>query len=111
MCGLCSALGSGDDWTDAAGRSEFERAGRKVVRRAEREQRLLLLNFVLRHCRLSLRDWGGNSYVLTSEAGKNLNVYNLAGIWSAVDRLCDHVLDPLDPDFLLTLESGDASDV
>ena len=104
MCGLCAALGSSKDWTDAAGRPEFERTGRKVTRRAEREERVMMVNCVLRYYGLELADWGGNSYVLSNSAGRSENIYNLAGIWAASERLIDGGCDPLDPGLLLQLE-------
>lgn len=104
MCGLCAALGSSKDWTDAAGRSEFERAGRKVTRRAERERRVALANRVLRFYGLTLSDWGGNSYVLSNRDRQSENVYNLLGIWAAAERLAGRPCDALDPLLLETLE-------
>lgn len=107
MCGLCSALGSSKEWTDAAGRPEFEKAGRKVTRRAERERRVAHANNVLRFYGLELRDWGGNSYVLSNAAGRSENMYNLLGIWEAADRLAGRPCDPLDSMLLEALEGDD----
>jgi hypothetical protein len=104
MCGLCAALGSGKDWTDAAGRPEFERTGRKVTRRSEREARTALVNGVVGHYGLALQDWGGNSFVLSDASGKAENIYNLAGIWAAAERLIGGPCDPLDPGLLNRLE-------
>jgi|SRR5882757_300507 len=104
MCGLCGALGSSQYWTDAAGRPEFEAAGRKVVRRNERSQRVALVNAVLRPCHVTVHDWGGNSFVLQNAVGKKQNVYNLAGVWSAADELAGHPVDPLDEHLLDELE-------
>jgi hypothetical protein len=104
MCGLCGVLGSGEYWTDAAGRSEFEAAGRKVVRRHERSQRVALVDAVLKPYGLSIRDWGGNSYVLRSASGDTRNVYNLAGVWSAADELAETAVDPLSEPLLRELE-------
>lgn len=106
MCGLCGALGRGDDWTDAAGRREFEEGGRKVVRRLERAQRVALVDAVIRPQGLSIRDWGGNSYILCGRRGVTRNVYNLAGIWSEVDGLTEVNIDPLDDALLTELEGG-----
>lgn len=107
MCGLCGALGSNQYWTDAAGSAEFQRNGIAVTRRDEREARVTLINRVLRLKGLQVRDWGGNSYVLEGPRGKLDNVYNLAGIWSAVDLYTGDVpIDPLDADLLDALEGG-----
>lgn len=106
MCGLCAALGSSQDWTDAAGRPEFEKAGHKVTRRSEREARVALANRVLGFYGLELRDWGGNSFVLSDRSGRSENMYNLAGIWAAAERLAGAPCDPLDPALLRVLEEG-----
>lgn len=104
MCGLCGALGSSQYWTDAAGRPEFEQAGKKVTRRDERQRRVALIAQVTKPCGVRIFDWGGNSYILENEEGKRANVYNLAGIWSVVDELTRVELDPLDPEYLAHLE-------
>jgi hypothetical protein len=106
MCGLCGALGSGEYWTDAAGRPEFEAGGRKVVRRHERLQRVVLVDAVLKRYGVTLRDWGGSSYVLTTRNGGVRNVYNLAGIWSVADELADGTIDPLSDSLLDELEQA-----
>ena len=104
MCSLCAVLGSSRHWTDAAGRPEFERAGHKVTRREERERRVAFLNHIIFSYGLSLQDWGGNSYVLQNRHGKTENVYNLAGIWAAAERLAERACDPLDADLIARLE-------
>lgn len=104
MCGLCGALGSAEYWTDAAGRPEFETGGRKVVRRHERSQRVALVDAVLKPYGLSIRDWGGNSYVLRTSLGDTRNVYNLAGVWAMADELAGVPLDPLSDQLLQAIE-------
>ena len=104
MCNLCAVLGAGSNWTDAAGRPEFEAGGRKITRNEERDRRVGMLNGVLAFHGVRIEDWGGNSFVLTGASGKNENVYNLAGIWAAVDRLSGGDCDPLAADFLAWLE-------
>jgi len=109
MCGLCGALGSNQYWTDAAGSAEFQRNGGAITRRDERERRVVLINRVLQMRGLAVRDWGGNSYLLEGSRGNLQNVYNLAGIWSAVDEhTSDALIDPLDQALLDHLESGSA---
>ncbi|MGE3711882.1 MAG: hypothetical protein AB7G35_19735 [Hyphomicrobiaceae bacterium] len=89
---------------DAAGRPEFERAGHKVTLRAERASRVRLLNRILAVSSLSVRDWGGNSYVLSNASGKTRNIYGLSALWSAADEIGGSTCDPLDPIFVTTLE-------
>ncbi len=111
MCGLCAALGSAQDWSDEAGRREFAEASSRGVRRIERENRVALLNAILRHCRFHVADWGGNSYVIENEAGKSANAYNLGGIWAAIDQLTPPGMappDPLDPALLAAIGTGAA---
>jgi hypothetical protein len=113
VCGLCAALGASRNWTDAAGHDAFRRHGGKVTVRQEREARVALLNLLLAPSGLHIRDWGGNSYMLESRDGRRENVYNLNGIWAAVDALIPGGCDPLDPRLLDTLakaQAGDAPD-
>lgn len=104
MCSLCAVMGGSTHWTDAAGRSEFERSGLKVTRRAEREWRVSLLNAVLSVRGVKVLDWGGNSYVLEGTTGKSRNAYTINAIWQAADDLITTPVDPLDQEFLDQLE-------
>jgi len=108
MCSLCAALGGSRYWTDAAGHDEFRHNGGKVTLRVEREKRVNFLNHILAISGLSISDWGGNSYVLEDGNGRRENVYNLAGIWDAVDEMVTTPCDPLDADFLekMTVVAG-----
>jgi hypothetical protein len=53
---------------------------------------------------ISVRDWGGTSYVLQDAAGRRENVYNLAGIWAQIHEMLGTALDPLAPDLLAATE-------
>jgi hypothetical protein len=64
--------------------------------RRERENRVAFLNRLLGFYGISIKDWGGNSYVLQDRDGHRQNVYNLTGIWAAVDALNGGGSDPLD---------------
>jgi hypothetical protein len=99
MCGLCAALNASRNWTDAAGQAAFAEYERPVSAREERERRVTILNHVLGFYGARVEDWGGSSYVLTGPCGKNANVYNLSGLWNALDELCGSpsIVDPLDP--------------
>lgn len=103
MCSLCSALGASRYWTDAAGHSAFRRNGGKVTRRQEREARVALLNQMLVPSGVCIKDWGGNSYLLQTRDGRRQNVYNLNGIWAAVETLTSGKIDPLEQHFIDTL--------
>lgn len=106
MCSLCAVLGRSDHWTDAAGRPEFERSGRKVTKRAERERRVDLLNMILAGRGVRVLDWGGNSFVIENRVGKSENAYTLNAIWSAADRLGDAPIDPLDDETLALMQTA-----
>ena len=100
MCSLCAALGSSRYWNDAAGHEAFRWNGGRFSLRSEREARVALLNHLLCASGVSVRDWGGNSYILQNRQGRRQNVYNLNGIWAAVDILSPGGCDPLDAGFL-----------
>lgn len=82
-----------------AGNSEFSWKGNKVTRRIERNHRVSLLKPLLDYYGLELNDWGGSSYLLSNQAGKSIEVYQLSGIWTVVEELAGRPCDPLDPEF------------
>jgi hypothetical protein len=100
MCSLCAALGGSRFWADAAGHEAFSRDGGKLSIRAEREERVHLLGRIAAFYGVSIRDWGGSSYMLETESGQRANVYTLSGIWSQLEELSDQLCDPLDPALL-----------
>ena len=106
MCGLCGVLGSEAHWTDAAARPATFGAGVAMTRRQERFARIALANRVLRHYRLQLGDFQGQSYVLRSATGRQELVPHLAGMWAAAERLAGRPCDPLDRALIAALEQG-----
>ena len=64
MCGLCGALGIEGDWTDAAA---TPLSGARTVR-AQRLERVHVVNTVLKQFSLVLSDWEGAKYQLRSQA-------------------------------------------
>jgi hypothetical protein len=107
MCSLCGVLGAEDHWTDASARPETF-GGRRIqrTRRQERLERIALANRILRHYRLALADFQGQSYVLRSATGREVLVPNLVGMWSAAEKFAGRPCDPLDPDLIAALEEG-----
>jgi len=104
MCALCSVLGGGDHWTDAAARpGVFTRAADPLERRRERARRVAAANRVLAHYAMSVSDWQGTSFVLATATGKSEMVENLSHLWSVAERLCGRACDPLDPALLARL--------
>jgi hypothetical protein len=104
VCSLCAALGGSRFWADAAGHESFSRDGGKLSIRAERQERVRILSRIAAFYGVSIRDWGGSSYMLESESGRRANVYTLNGIWSQLEELSDKPCDPLEPALLSTLD-------
>jgi hypothetical protein len=104
MCSLCGVLGTEDHWTDASARPETFGGRPRTTRRQERFERIALANRILRHYRLTLGDFQGQSYVLRSATGRQELVPNLVGMWSAAEQLAGRPCDPLDPDLIAALE-------
>jgi hypothetical protein len=105
MCSLCGLLGVEDHWTDASARPETFGGGRaQRTRRQERFERIALANRILRHYRLTLGDFQGQSYVVRSATGRQELVPNLVGMWSAAEKLAGRPCDPLDSDLIAALE-------
>jgi hypothetical protein len=107
MCGLCGVLGADDHWSDAAARPATfaRRAGAPgATRRQERQRRIALANRILRHYRLRLADFEGQSYVLRGATGRQEVVPHLVGLWAAAERLAGRPCDPLDEALIAALE-------
>ena len=84
MCALCGVLGGAEHWTDAVARpGVFTRNTDAASRRRERLDRVAASNRVLKHYRMSLADWQGSAFVLSSATGKTEIVDNLAHLWTA----------------------------
>jgi hypothetical protein len=105
MCALCGVLGGAEHWADAHDRpGAFTRNTGPIERRRERARRVTLANRILRPIGLSLSDWQGTSFLLSTRTGKTELVDNLAHLWGAAERLLGRPIDPLDPDFLERLD-------
>ena len=108
MCALCGVLGSAAHWTDAAARQGvFTRNVGSLERRRERVNRVACAQRVLGFYGLTLSDWQGASFVLSTATGKTELVEGLAHLWSAAERLTGRPCDPLDPDLIRRLEAAD----
>jgi hypothetical protein len=107
MCALCGVLGGFDHWTDAIARPGiFSRNTDATSRRRERMHRVAAANRILNHYRLTLADWQGSAFVLSTATGKTEIVDNLSHLWAAAERLLGRPCDPLDEDLIAGLESG-----
>ena len=82
MCALCGVLRN-EHWAD-------EGAGRRG-----RVMRVALLERVLGHFGLGLREWAGQ-YVVSDRKGRSEVATDLASVWAAAELLAGRPLDPLD---------------
>jgi hypothetical protein len=104
VCALCGVLGGADHWTDTAPRpGVFSRTATTLERRRERTLRVAHANRVLRHYRLTLGDWQGTAFLLSTATGKTEIVDNLTHLWAAAERLTGRPCDPLDPALIESL--------
>jgi hypothetical protein len=104
MCALCGVLGGSDHWTEAAARpGVFTRGADPLTRRRERARRVEIANRVLAHYGMSVADWQGSAFVLSTLTGKAEMVENLSHLWSVAERLGGRTCDPLDPALLARL--------
>jgi hypothetical protein len=105
MCALCGVLGGAGHWTDAAARPGlYTRNVDSLHRRRERINRVACAQKVLGLYGLTLSDWQGTSYVLSTATGKTEIVDNLTHLWIAAEKLIGRPCDPLDPAIVGRLE-------
>jgi len=105
MCSLCGMLGGQSHWTDHRSPSSAERT-ESHGRWRERQARVELVNRVLQHYALTLADWSGSSYVLSSRTGRTAIVDSLGELWAHAERLSGRRCDPLDERLLAWLEQA-----
>jgi hypothetical protein len=89
VCSLCGVL-KNEHWADEGG-------GRR-----SRVLRAALLERVLAHSGLGVREWAGQ-YVISDGKGRSEVADDLAGVWVAAERLAGRPLDPLDPGLVAAL--------
>ncbi len=107
MCALCGVLGGDGHWTDAAPRlGVFTRNTDGLARRRERMARVAAANRILKLYGLSLADWQGASFVLSTATGKTELVDNLSHLWATAEKLIGRPCDPLDPAVIARLDDG-----
>lgn len=107
MCALCGVLGGTGHWTDPVHRPGlYAAASDPAERRRGRTLRLAAARRVLDHYRLSLADWQGSAFVLSTATGKSEVIDDLGHLWPAAERLLGRACDPLDPDLVARLEAS-----
>jgi hypothetical protein len=120
MCALCGALGGAEHWTAAVARpGVYTRNADAASRRRERTAQVAAANRILKHYRVSLADWQGTAFVLSTASladwqgtafvlstatGKTEIVDNLGHLWAAAERLTGKPCDPLDAELIAALE-------
>jgi len=108
MCSLCGALGARDHWTDPVARpGVFAPNTDAASRRRERAARVRLANRALLPFRLTLADWQGTAFLLSTATGRTELIDDLGHLWPAAETLLGRPCDPLDPALLAALEAGD----
>jgi hypothetical protein len=96
MCGACGILGGGPDWLDRAD-------GAARPRLAERQRRIELVNRLLAPSRARLSQQG-RQLIVRGPTGQTKLVTDLAHVWAAADVVGPVGMDPLDENFLASLE-------
>ncbi|OVE86862.1 hypothetical protein B7W89_24605 [Agrobacterium tumefaciens] len=107
MCSLCGVLGGNEHWADAVARpGVYTRTAERIDRRRERARRVVIANRILKHFALTISDWQGTSYVLSTRTGKTEIIEDLGHLWPAAERLVGRQIDPLDDTLLNRMESA-----
>jgi hypothetical protein len=108
MCALCGVLGGRSEWSDSAtAPAAFAGRAQPQTRLRERQARTRVLNAVLKHHGVSVKDWSGNSYLLTGHTGRTAIVGTVGEIWAATERIGGGRCDPLDEHYLGMLSKHD----
>ncbi|MDR5781654.1 hypothetical protein QCE63_19830 [Caballeronia sp. LZ065] len=89
MCGMCGLLGGGRHWSNTVA------AGEGANARRQRYVQVAHANRVLETYRLTLADFHGQSFVLSSPTGAQLIVEDFMQIWKAAETMLGKPLDPL----------------
>ncbi|WFR98670.1 hypothetical protein [Rhizobium tumorigenes] len=106
MCSLCGILGGNEHWADAVARpGVYTRNTERIDRRRERAARVRIANRVLAAFGLSLSDWQGTSFLLSTRTGKTEIIEDLGHLWPAAETLAGRPLDPLSLPLLDRLEA------
>lgn len=107
MCSLCGVIGGNEHWTDAVARpGVFTRNVERLDRRRERARRVSAANRILSAFGMSLSDWQGSSFMLSTRTGKTEMIEDLGHLWPAAERLAGRACDPLDPALIACMEDG-----
>lgn len=108
MCVLCGQLVTDLHWTETRfDATAVGSAASETPRRRQRFRRARLVDRVLHHYALSVRDdWSSTSYLVANRKGAMELVQHLGQLWPAAERLAGRRLDPLDDGLLQDLSGG-----
>ena len=96
MCSLCGVLGGNEHWAEAVARpGVYTRNVDIIERRRERRNRMRIANAILAQFGMTLSDWQGSSFLLSTRTGKTEIIADLGHLWPAAERLSGRVCDPL----------------
>jgi hypothetical protein len=108
MCSLCGVLGGNEHWTDAVARpSVYTRNVSPIERRRERANRVRMANRVLAPFGMTISDWQGSAFLLSTRTGKTEIIPDLGRLWPVAERLSGRFCDPLAPMVIERLEQSD----
>ena len=106
MCSLCGVLGGNEHWADAVARpGVFTRNTDRIDRRRERMNRVRIANQVLQPFGMTLSDWQGVSFLLSTRTGKTEIIEDLGHLWPTAERLGGRLCDPLDATVIEAMEA------
>jgi hypothetical protein len=103
MCNVCGLLGVEDDWSGGVQRHHD---GAPKTRRADRAERIRILNLILQDCRVQVSDFEGQSFLVCGPTGKQKIADNIAHVWQCVRDITGVGIDPLVPS-----HAGQSSDL
>jgi hypothetical protein len=105
MCALCGVFGGKGHWSDSSSApAVFAARTKPQTRLRERQARTRLLNIILKNHGVTVKDWSGSSYLLTSLTGRTAIIDTIGELWTATEGLSGRTVDPLDEAYLATLE-------
>ncbi len=115
MCILCGEMIMTVHWTDQPVHDVNYRSRTKIVSGERQRERLRLrlrrvaiANKILAYYGLTLKEWNGSRYILYDKKGSSKVIYDLGGMWKAASDMVHRTIDPLDPDFLKSLQERTA---
>jgi hypothetical protein len=82
----------------------FHPQHRSSVAPPRADETVAAANRVLKHYGMTLADWQGSAFILSTATGKTEIVDNLVHLWTAVERLLGRPCDPLDAALISLLE-------